>query len=69
MPFRHFHENNKGTELTRIRTIANKSKHFVSVVSHNRSGCCEQTGLNEMIAYINMRLSLFLLFLLLKLAF
>ena len=43
--FPSFHENNKGTELSRIITKANKSKHFVSVVSHNRPGRCEQTGL------------------------
>ena len=69
MPFRHFHENNKGASLTHITMKANQSKHFVSVVSQDRSGRYGQTVFNEMMAYNNMPHSLFLLYLLLKLAF
>ena len=51
MPFRHFHENNKDAQLTRITMKANQSKHLVSVVSHDRLGRYGQTVFNQMMAY------------------
>ena len=62
MPFLHFHENNKGAQMTRITMKANQSKHLVSVVSHDRPGRYIIMVFNEMLACINMPLSLFLLF-------
>ena len=61
MPFRHFHENNTVAQLTRTTMKANQSKHLVS---HDRPGRYGQTVFNEMMAYINMPFSLFLLYLL-----
>ena len=58
LPFRHFHENNKGAQLTRITVKANQSEHLVSVVSHDRPGRYGQTVFIQMIAYINKPLSL-----------
>ena len=62
MPFLHFHENNKGAQMTRITMKANQSKHLVSVVSHDRPGRYIIMVFNEMMAGIDMPLSLFLLF-------
>ena len=66
MPLRHFYENNTVAQLTCITMKANQSKHLVS---HDRPGRYGQTVFNEMMAYINMPLSLFLLYLLLKFTF
>ena len=48
---------------------ANQTKYLVSVVSQDLLGGYGQTVFNEMMAYINMPLSLFLLYLLLKYVF
>ena len=47
MFFRHFHENNKGAQLTSITMKANQSKHVVSVVSLYRPGRYGQTVFNQ----------------------
>ena len=61
MPCRHFHANNKGAQLTQNNESKLKQAPRFSCFARSTRALWTN-GFNQMMAYINMPLSLFLLF-------